>query len=59
MEVGSLTGSAIAQSNQQPVAQQVTRNDQVQRQAELESPAPQANTPQPGERVGSIVNTQV
>ena len=59
MEVGSLGGAVLAQSNQIAAPQQVSRNDQPQRQAELESPAPQQNSPQPGQRVGSIIDTQV
>ena len=58
MEVGSLSGSALAQASQTPAPQQVTRNDQVRNLTELESPAPQQNSPQPGQRVGSIVDTQ-
>ena len=59
MEVGSLSGAALAQSNQVAAPQQVSRNEEPQRQVELETPASQANTPQHGERVGSIINTQV
>jgi hypothetical protein len=58
VEVGSSSGVAIAQANQSTPSQQVSRNDQAQRQTVLESPAPQQNAPQPGQRVGSIINTQ-
>ena len=59
MEVRSLGGPVSAQANQVAPSQQVSRNDQPQRQAELESPAPQENAPQAGQRVGSIVDIQV
>jgi hypothetical protein len=58
MEVGSLSGPVLAQSNQVVASQQVRQNEQTPRQVELESPAPQQNAPQPGQRVGSIINTQ-
>ncbi|MFT5675832.1 MAG: hypothetical protein ACI808_001764 [Paraglaciecola sp.] len=59
MEVGSLSGPVLAQGNQIAASQQVSRNEEPQRQVELETPASQQNAPQSGERVGSIINTQV
>ena len=59
MEIGSVGGSTIAQSAQANTQQEVRRNDQQQRQAELETPAPQESAPQPGQRVGSLVDLSV
>lgn len=59
VDVGSVSSGSLAQSTQANSQQEVRRNDQQQTQAELETPAPQENSPQPGQRIGSLVDTQV
>jgi hypothetical protein len=59
VEIGSVGGGSLAQSAQANTQQEVRRVDQQQRQAELETPAPQESAPQPGQRVGSLVDVSV
>ena len=59
MEVGSVSGGSLAQSTQANSQREVTRNDQQQRQAEVETTAPQESTSQSGGRVGSLVDVTV
>lgn len=61
MEIGSVAGSNVQTLQTPPERQQTQQLDQQQRQAEtevarLETPAPQ---PDPGQRVGSVIDTQV
>ena len=62
MEVGSVSeGSASLQTSQSNQRQDVNRQDEAQRQAELETSQPaasQENNPTPNSRVGSVINTQ-
>ncbi|GGD55310.1 hypothetical protein [Lacimicrobium alkaliphilum] len=62
MEIGSAVGSNVQTVQPQPAQQQETqRTEQQQRQGEaevarLETPS---QTPDPGQRVGSVIDTQV
>ncbi|WP_088329013.1 hypothetical protein [Lacimicrobium sp. SS2-24] len=60
MEIGSAVGSNVQTVQPQPAQQQTQAADQQQRQAEvevarLETPS---QAPDPGQRVGSVINTQ-
>jgi len=59
VEVGSVSAGSLAQRTQANSQQEVSRSNQQQRQAELETPSSEQSSPPPEQRIGSVVNVSV